>query len=68
MSTLAEADFQIVMIHLGHARHHMRRLMALSQDWTATGRVEMEFKELRETVREFARCQCGIGLPTRERR
>ena len=40
----------------------MRGLTAGCPDWTAVLEVEEEFRRLRDTLREFARCQHGIGV------
>ena len=38
----------------------MEKLTALCDDWVAVGVVESEFATLKETIREYARCQLGI--------
>lgn len=62
MVTLEQANLEEVLLHLRHARDAMRRLMAVSEDWAAKAVVEAEFRDLRDVVRGFARCQLGLPV------
>jgi len=52
----------LALDHIAQARDAAMRLAGMTQDWTAKGLLEIEFRELERTVREFGRCQFGIGL------
>lgn len=58
--TLQEANLEEVLLHLRHSLAAMRRLMAVSEDWTGKGLVEMGFWGLQERIREFAECEFGL--------
>ncbi len=43
--------------HLAESRQAMRKLMAVSDDWTATTMLEIDFESLEHSVQEFGRHQ-----------
>jgi hypothetical protein len=63
-----EGRYREVLAHLKRAYRAMRPLADLTDDWTAAVEVREEFQHLRRKVREFARCQHGIGATGRRRR
>jgi hypothetical protein len=58
--SILRANYEEVLRHLRDAHQAMRHLMAVSGDWTAKVEVEEEFRNLRDTCREFARHHYGI--------
>lgn len=64
---LFEQDYREIITHLKRAYNAAQRLMCVSEDWTAKYEVEEEFRSLRDTIREFAECQCGVEIPPKKR-
>lgn len=63
MNSFTEREYNEVIEHLDSARHHMRRLMSVSQDPVAKIMVESGYEDIEEICRDFARCHCGMRKP-----
>jgi hypothetical protein len=63
-----EDRYRDVLTHFKAAYRGMPPLTDLTGDWAAAAEVRREFQHPRRKVREFARCQHGLGLPPAEER
>lgn len=53
-------EVRSVISHLNQAREEMRRLMAMSGDWSAKVEVESDFDGIEQSCRRFALHQLGL--------
>jgi hypothetical protein len=60
--TVAERLHSETMGHLANARQTMNQLMACTADWSAGVQVEIDFRALEDSCREFGRCQFGLNV------
>jgi hypothetical protein len=58
--TVAERYHNEAMGHLTKAKRAMKRLASASEDWVAVTLLDIEFRSLEGTCREFLRCQFGV--------
>lgn len=65
MSSTAEDRIQLVLMRLQQCYRAMRPLLDdvdEREDFFAVLEVKGAFRELGDRLKEFARCQCGIGV------
>lgn len=57
MDSSRDSEFRAVFAHMDEARRHLRRLMAVSMDWTANAVIEAEFTGLEQQIAIYGQQQ-----------